>query len=365
MADMSPYVGRIDGINIQVHWISILFLLFTLLVGAYFFLLWFVILLCILLHELAHSITAKRNGVGIKKILLVLPLGGGSVIKDPSIKPDVEFRITLAGPLVSIMLGVAFGILSIFVPGGMVRSMVQLLFLINVALGVLNLVPWFPLDGGRLLRSYLQRTRSFFDSTRISVNVSKALTALFVIGTIVFAAFFMGHYSFAYREFVVVIDLVMAMFIYSGAQGEMQATYAKEYSKGMRASSIINTSFILAKPAWTIRQIHEAMEKHHTHIMLFTSGKAVRYIPPVSYQSMRKPPGKALTAMDISREIPAVRIGTPVPGIIDVMRNEESSIVAVTKGARIIGYILSQHLESMLALRMHEAAIKRASSRKQ
>ena len=365
MADMSPYIGKIDGINIQVHWISILFLLFTLLVGVYFFLLWFIILLCILLHELAHSITAKRNGVGIKKILLVLPLGGGSVIKDPSIKPDVEFRITLAGPLVSIILGIAFGILSIFIPGGMVKSMVQLLFLINVALGVLNLIPWFPLDGGRLLRSYLQKTHSFFDSTKISVDVSKVLTALFVAATVVFAVFFMGHYSFAYREFVIIIDIIMAMFIYSGAQGEMQATYAKEYSKGMRTVDLMNTSFILAKPTWNIRQIHEAMVKQHTHIILFMAGKEVRYIPSISYQSMRKPPEGAVTAMSISKEIPSVSLSTSVPDVIDVMRNAESPIVAVIKGSRISGYILAQHLESMLALKMQEAVINKAASRKQ
>ncbi len=365
MADMSPYVGKIDGIDIQVHWISILFLLFTLLVGLYFFLLWFIILLCILLHELAHSITAKRNRVGIRKILLILPLGGGSIIKDPSIKPDVEFRITLAGPLVSIMLGLAFGILSIFIPGGLARSMVQLLFLINIALGVLNLVPWFPLDGGRLLRSYLQKTRSFFDSTKISVDVSKVVTAVFVIGTIVFAAFFMGSYSFGYREFVVLIDIIMAMFIYSGAQGEMQATYAKEYSKGMRTSDLMSTSFILAKPTWNIRQIHEAMVRQHNHIILFMNGKSVRYIPSISYQSLRKPPGRAVTAMDISREIPAVRRNTTVTDVIDIMRNEESAMVAVVEGQRIIGYVLAQHLESMLALRMHEDSVRKAGTRKQ
>lgn len=365
MADMSPYVGKIDGIDIQVHWISILFLLFTLIVGIYFFIIWFVILLCILLHELAHSITAKRNRVGIKKILLILPLGGGSVIKDPSIKPDVEFRITLAGPLVSIMLGLAFGIAAIFVPGGQIREMMQLLFLINILLGVLNLIPWFPLDGGRILRSYLQKTRSFFDSTLISVKVSKVLTSVFVVGTLVFAAFFMSSYSFAYREFVVIIDLIMAMFIYSGAQSEMQATYAKEYSKGMRARDLMSTSFITARPSWTIRQIHEAMMKMHTHIILFSAPDGIRYIPSISYQSLRKPSGKAVTAMDISKQIPSVRAGTPVPDIIDIMRNEESAMVAVTEGRVIKGYVLAQHLDSMLALRMHDAAVGKADSRKQ
>ena len=64
----------------------------------------------------------------------------------------------------------------------------QTLFVLNVFLGVFNLLPWLPLDGGRALRSYLQKTHDFLDSTKIAVKVGNAMTFAFIAGTVVYAA---------------------------------------------------------------------------------------------------------------------------------------------------------------------------------
>ena len=113
MADFSPYMGSIDGIRIQLHWSFILLLLLILILSWYYFLIWVMLFACVLAHELTHSITSRRNGIAVKKIILY-PFGGGSVIDFEKVSPKTEFRISIVGPLSSLMLAAIFGILAIF-----------------------------------------------------------------------------------------------------------------------------------------------------------------------------------------------------------------------------------------------------------
>ena len=76
MVNISPYIGSISGIKIQLHWSFVLLLVFSLVLSFYLFAVIVLLFVCVLLHELAHSITSKRNGIGVKKIIL-LPIGGG------------------------------------------------------------------------------------------------------------------------------------------------------------------------------------------------------------------------------------------------------------------------------------------------
>ena len=79
MADFSPHIGRIFGIDVELHWSFLLLLIVILLLSFYFFVLWVLLFLFVLLHELVHSVTSIRNGVKVKKIVLY-PFVGGSVI---------------------------------------------------------------------------------------------------------------------------------------------------------------------------------------------------------------------------------------------------------------------------------------------
>ena len=259
MVNISPYIGSISGIKIQLHWSFVLLLVFSLVLSLYLFAVIVLLFICVLLHELAHSITSKRNGIGVKKIIL-LPIGGASVIDMEEIDPDIEFRISIAGPIASIFIGVALGVAVVLIPGGAVRHLVQLLFLINILLGVFNLLPGFPLDGGRVFRSYEQKKHSFFDATKITVKLSKIVIVLFIVGTVIYAAVEPG-YTFAYREFVVFWDILIAIFLYGGAQAEYQTAYVREMAADLRVRDAVSKDFASVKPGTTIGELYNIFMK--------------------------------------------------------------------------------------------------------
>ena len=112
----------------------------------------------VLAHELGHAIVAQRNGINVKAITLWL-LGGVAELEKEADDPGVEFRIAIAGPAVSVALAVGFGALwfalSPFISGGLLSFSLGYLALVNGGLAIFNPIPAAPLDGGRVLSSFL------------------------------------------------------------------------------------------------------------------------------------------------------------------------------------------------------------------
>lgn len=347
MVEFSPYIGSIDGIGIQLHWSFLLLLLFILLASAYYFVIWVLLFVCVLVHELTHSITSRRNGIAVRKIILY-PFGGGSVIDFEKVKPEMEFRISIVGPISSLLLAALFGMVAIYAPAGMIRYTVQLLFLLNVFLGVFNLLPWLPLDGGRALRSYLQETRSYYDATKSAVMVSNVISGLFIVGTVVYAALIPS--TFFNKEFIVLWDVMLAMFIYTGARSELQDAFVKDNISGLSAGDAVSRSYVEVKESTTIPQLYRTMLRHHTHVVLFKEGDAVKAVSNLSLDKMPWK-GRALRSVKpLGVEIPQMRYGAQLYNAIEKMRSYETSIVAVMKGNRIVGVLLAPHVESVVSL---------------
>ncbi len=137
--------------------------------------------LSVLVHELAHAIYARRRGAAVQDITLLM-IGGVSRIGEPS-RPRHEAIMALAGPGVSLALGVALAALYYAVPAGWQEPRVALLLVaeMNLVLGLFNLVPAFPMDGGRVLRALLSRRLGPVRATRVASLVGKAFAVAFVI----------------------------------------------------------------------------------------------------------------------------------------------------------------------------------------
>ena len=348
MVNISPYIGSISGIKIQLHWSFVLLLVFSLVLSLYLFAVIVLLFICVLLHELAHSITSKRNGIGVKKIIL-LPIGGASVIDMEEIDPDIEFRISIAGPIASIFIGVVLGVAVVLIPGGAVRHLVQLLFLINILLGVFNLLPGFPLDGGRVFRSYEQKKHSFFDATKITVKLSKIVIVLFIVGTVIYAAVEPG-YTFAYREFAVFWDVLIAIFLYGGAQAEYQTAYIREMAADLKVRDAMSKDFAVVKPSTTVGELYNIFMKYHTHVIIVDYGKNVKLVQGVKMGVSLNPGYMSNTVDKFCTEIPLIGINRPLPAAIDKMRNENTGIIAVKVGKKVVGVLVAQHVESVIAL---------------
>jgi len=153
----------------------------------------FVYLASLLAHELAHSIVATRRGVKVEGITLWL-FGGVSRFNTESSSPGAQALITFVGPLTSLLLGAVFLLASVVVGGGansaLVSASLAWLGYINILLGVFNLLPAFPLDGGRILQSLIWRgTGDRLRATRIAARIGMVFAYLFIAyGLITFFA---------------------------------------------------------------------------------------------------------------------------------------------------------------------------------
>ena len=194
-------IGKIAGIDIEVHvsWIIILVLLTVSLATGWFPQLyagwstatyWLIALLSslllfvsVLLHELAHSLVARRRGVPVKSITLFI-FGGVSNIEREPASPGIEFQLAFVGPLTSLVIGVVCYLIQLPLrsTNSPLEGILFYLAVTNVLLGLFNLVPGFPLDGGRVLHSIVWRlTGNLRQATRVASMTGQVIAYLFIL----------------------------------------------------------------------------------------------------------------------------------------------------------------------------------------
>lgn len=191
MFGSSYEINRIRGIPIRVH---ITLLLFLPLMAMYFgdrvglpLLLSagvMVLFFCsVALHELGHAIIAMREGCGVRQILL-LPIGGIAELSHMPDRPAAEIKIAVAGPLVSLGIAIATGLLAagfhlLGLP--LLFEICAILSAVNTGLLLFNLLPSFPMDGGRVLRALLSRRLGRLEATRIAARIGQGMSGLFLV----------------------------------------------------------------------------------------------------------------------------------------------------------------------------------------
>jgi len=194
-------IGKIAGIDIDINvsWIIILVLLTVSLATGWFpqlypgwstatywliaFLSSLLLFVSVLLHELAHSLVARRRGLPVKSITLFI-FGGVSNIEREPTSPGVEFQMAFVGPLTSLLIGVVCFLLQLPLRGSNspLEGILFYLAVTNVLLGVFNLIPGFPLDGGRVLRSIIWKiTGSMRQATRVATITGQVIAYLFIL----------------------------------------------------------------------------------------------------------------------------------------------------------------------------------------
>lgn len=217
---------------------------------------------CVLLHELGHAAVARRYGYGIESITLWL-LGG---VARPEEQPNRwyhEFWIALGGPVVSVAIGVgcllAFGALS----GDEVRFVVGYLAVLNVVLAVFNMIPAFPLDGGRVLRALLGRTRTHAAATERAVGIGK------------FFAIVLGLFGvLAFNPFLVAV----AFFVYIAAAAEGRQTAIEATFEGVRVRDVMTpvAQIRTVEPTHSLADVLDRMfSERHTGYPVLDDGVLV------------------------------------------------------------------------------------------
>jgi Zn-dependent protease len=350
MAAGSVRIGSAYGIGIEIDSSLVLLILFGLLLTAIapgLILLDLIIALlfiCVLIHELAHSVTALVNGVKVKKIVL-LPWGGASVIDTDPLDPVVEFRISAAGPLMNLFLGGLFGMIAVILPPGLLELIVQEMFVLNVFLGVANLVPSFPLDGGRIFRSYMKKRHNEYDATKITVKVSKIMLVLIMVATVAVILYY-NSWSLLRKELVFVIDLVVVWFFYGGVKVEEGLAEVKKQAGNLTVRSVISKNFSLVSKDDGAASLYTVLKNQKPHIVVtkLDSGYAV-----IDFAMLNRMKNMQSVAQ-IATPIPSFGPQTKLADVIPKMEGEGFGIAVVVNKGQLLGVLTYTQIRAYISL---------------
>lgn len=246
--DGSLTLFRIRGVPIRAHWTLLLVLPYLALVLSMQFravaeladvprerlvlppLIWGVVLAVglfasITLHELAHSAVAIRFGGRVRSITLMLVGGASQLSRIPS-RPSHEALMAAIGPVTSLALGALLYLVYAVSSGGPPDLQMALFYLVamNVTLGIFNLIPAFPMDGGRLLRAALAAKLSRGRATQIAAAIGKLCAIGFAL---------LGLWS------ANLLLILVAVFVYTGAQGEVEQVRVRDALEGLRIVDLL------------------------------------------------------------------------------------------------------------------------------
>ena len=355
---MSFRLGRIFGIPVRIHytlWILFLLIAWSLATsympanypGLGITTYWAIGVACaillfvsVLTHELSHSIIAKRNGLPISRITLFF-FGGVSEISEEPRDPWLEVRMAAAGPLMSFLVAAVLGGLWILsrtfsAPTAIVATLGYSASL-NAILGGFNLIPAFPLDGGRVLRGALwQRTRDVLRATAQATTVSKAISTLMIIGgflMIVFSDFINGLWIF-----------FLGWFIRSGAENSLRQTRVTEALSGVSVGDIMTRNILTVSPDMPIQQLvtDYFLSRPHGGYPVVSNGKPVGVVTMSSIRSIPRENREVATVKDAM--VPYEKMFTVTPSIsaleaLQLMAQRGVGRLLVTQGDDLVGIL--------------------------
>jgi Zn-dependent protease/CBS domain-containing protein len=239
---------------------------------------------CVLLHELSHCVVAQRLGVRVRQITLFIFGGVSEMDQNHSSTPRAEFLTTIAGPLSSMALGIVFTILALLLKGSVDRIVVEMLhylYYVNFLLAAFNLIPGFPLDGGRVLRSYLwYRSGNLGQATKSAARVGEVF-AMMLMG--------MGAFSLVMSHFVPGIWLILiGLFLKSSAEKEYKSFELRFGLQDMTLQEIMVPP-IAVNTSMTISQFVNDYVFHY-HYRVFPVLELNRFVGMIDVRSIKAVP---------------------------------------------------------------------------
>ena len=263
-------IGKIAGIDIEIHvsWIIILVLLTVSLATGWFpqlypgwstatywliaFLSSLLLFVSVLLHELAHSLVARRRGLSVKSITLFI-FGGVSNIEREPTSPGIEFQMAFVGPLTSLVIGLVCFLLQLPLRGSRspLEGILYYLAVSNLLLGVFNLIPGFPLDGGRVLHSIVWRlTGNLRQAMRVASMTGQVIAYLFIL---------LGIWIFFAGDLLDGIWLgFIGWFLLSAAQSANAQGMLTSVLDGVRVGEVMNPKAVTVPADISLQQLVDA-----------------------------------------------------------------------------------------------------------
>ncbi|OGW77206.1 MAG: hypothetical protein A3K16_02430 [Omnitrophica bacterium RIFCSPLOWO2_01_FULL_45_24] len=343
---------RIFGISINIHVTFLLLLVLFLSGGIKWLVLMIGVFFFVTLHELCHSLVAKRFGIQVREITL-LPIGGVASMTSMPEKPIHEFFISIAGPLfnIAVVAVLYYPLKSLLGPETLFHRpfstatwplTIAYLYWINLILALFNLIPAFPMDGGRVLRALLAQRMSYQKATKIAVNLGH----LFALG---FAYFGIVGFN--------VILIIIAIFIYIAASNEELQVDLKETLKKFRVRDILSADFFTLNSDTTLAKVLELIfHSHQEDFPVLEGGEMVGFVTRHEIISGIHSLGMRTLVKDVmSKDFPKV---TDADLLIKAQKlMEENSIRAlpVMRNGHAVGVVTLEDIGRIYAITSQKA----------
>ncbi|QEH42973.1 site-2 protease family protein [Chitinophaga sp. XS-30] len=362
----SLYIGRIAGIQVFIHWtfpIIIFWIIFANLRQGLnsMQITWSVIFVlslfvCVVLHELGHALAARRFQIQTKDITL-LPIGGVARLEKMPEKPMQELIVALAGPAVNLVIVIVlfaimqltklptdFSVIAHVGPDNFLLS----LAIVNLWLAIFNLIPAFPMDGGRVLRALLAIRLSRAVATNIAARIGQALAIGFV-----FVGFF-------YNPFLIFIGL----FIFLGAMAESEQVQTQTVLKGHTVAEVTMKEIPLLQRQDTIAKAVELLLNGQARNFLVMDGDQ-----PFGtldrdgiIRALQQHSGNAAVDVATKRDPGFIEAGEPVENALQMMQQHKHTMLIVTKNKQLLGILdMENILEYIMVMNASAASPGRSA----
>jgi Zn-dependent protease/CBS domain-containing protein len=306
----------------------------------------------IITHELAHSILAIRNNIPVKEITLFV-FGGVSLITKEATSPRVELSIAIVGPLTSLALAGIFYGLYLLLAGSqqsLAASLMQWLAMMNVILALFNLIPGFPLDGGRIFRALVwQRTHDYHRATSTATKVGQGIAYAFIAGGLALIFAFQSWLSGLWLIFI-------GWFLHDAARASYQQILLKDSLIGITARQVTDYGCPLIPPGLHLTELVQQY--------ILPTGRACFLVTReaglegmVTLQQVKKIPRTrwAITSvqdiMTPASKLKAARADQDVLSVLQEMNGENANHIPVVEAGKVIGIINREDIARFLRTR--------------
>lgn len=352
---LSLNIGKISGIKIVVHWTFLLLIAWVFfgemrdgkgweagMMRVAFILAVFV---SVVLHELGHALTARWFGCKTTSILL-LPIGGVAQMERLPEKPIQEMVMAIAGPLVNVLIATVLGIfLALSMQSFHVSDMLQtnevtgsnfllMLMTVNIGLAVFNLIPAFPMDGGRVLRALLATRMNRIKATQVAARIGQGLALVFVI---------VGMLSNIWLVFI-------GLFIFLIAGAEAAFEEEKSMLLTHQVNDVIMHNFTLLKRNDTLADaVNVLLNGQETDFVVVDNGRACGIITQKEIIFGLSEVGKnALVGEMMNKHFLSLHSTMNLKNVYMKMRTQNLSICPVEADGKIIGVLSMGNIQELL-----------------
>lgn len=345
-------IGKIFGIELRVHatfflllaWVGIAGYSTGGTTGAVVSLTYILVLfVCVVAHEFGHALTARRFGIRTRDVTL-LPIGGLARLERMPEKPIEEVLVALAGPAVNLVifaiLALIFGLPSAETPDQLsFADLPGQIALLNLMLALFNLIPAFPMDGGRVLRALIAMGTDRVRATRIAAAAGQGL------------AFAMGLYGLLIGSPML---LLIAFFVFISAGAESSDAQMKSLARGLMARDAMITSFESLAPDDSLDAAAQALirtTQHEFPVIDPGSGTLEGVLTrDALFKALEQGNRARPVSAVMSRQLPVAQLTDGLEAVLAQMENNAPAVVVLGSDQRLIGYVTRENLGELMVV---------------